>query len=362
MPIVTLPPNPRKSPSPHPMPSTRILIGDCRSLLAEIAPGSVQTCITSPPYFGLRDYGMPGQIGLEVRLEDYVAQLVEVFRGVHRALADDGTLWLNLGDSYVARPRGSDAGWDKSRLTNPASQQKRQAASLRKDVPPREFGALKPKDLMMVPARVAMALQADGWYLRADIIWSKPNPMPESVTDRPTKAHEYLFLLTKSQRYLYDASAILEPAAPSTISRLQQANLQQQAGSARANGGTRSDRPMKAVKRRTVRHGIDTNGGGQGSGEMSYPVDVRNKRSVWTVPTQPFKDAHFATFPPGLIEPCILAGSRPGDTVLDPFGGAGTTALVAQRRGRNAILLELNPEYAAMAQRRLDAEPSVGML
>ena len=265
-----------------------ILVGDVRERLAEIPDASVRCCVTSPPYWGLRDYGNDTQIGLEQSPDEYVEQLVAVFREVRRVLTDDGTLWLNLGDSYDSN-----------------------------------------KQLVGIPWRVAFALQADGWWLRQDIIWHKPNPMPESVTDRCTKAHEYVFLLTKSARYFYDAEAIAEPAAPSTVDRLTQPNISTQTGSTRVPGKTNGN--MKAVGN----------------------VETRNRRSVWTITTKPFKGAHFAVMPEALVEPCILAGSEPGDLVLDPFTGSGTVAVVALRHGRRFIGCELNPEYAEIARQRI---------
>ena len=271
------------------MTDLEILIGDCREQMQSLADGSVQTCVTSPPYFGLRDYGMAGQLGLEPSPADFVAAMVEVFREVRRVLADDGTLWLNLGDSYGAA-----------------------------------------KQLLGVPWRVALALQDDGWCLRQDIIWHKPNPMPESVRDRCTKAHEYIFLLSKSPKYFFDADAIKEPSI-------------WYGKDARSDKGN-----IRYEGKRTQ----DTSGknGQQG---FATVTEFRNKRSIWTVTTKPFKGAHFATFPPELIEPCVLAGSRAGDTVLDPFGGSGTTAGVAVKHGRKAVLCELNPEYAALVPNRI---------
>ena len=304
------------------MTDLQILIGDCREQMRTLADGSVQTCVTSPPYFGLRDYGVEGQLGLEPTPDEFVAAMVEVFREVRRVLADDGTLWLNLGDSYARQGgRVSDQSrhWD-GRKASPGSLHATRIAS---DV------GLKPKDLIGIPWKVAFALQADGWYLRQDIIWSKPNPMPEAVKDRCTKAHEYIFLLSKSPKYHFDAEAVKEPVAESTTARLAQPTLHKQAGSSRVPGKTNGN--MKAV----------------GNGE------TRNRRSVWTVTTKPFKGAHFATFPPDLIEPCILAGSRSGDVVLDPFGGSGTTAGVAIKHGRSAVLCELNPEYATLVPNRI---------
>lgn len=310
----------------------RLLVGDCRERLREIEAGSVNTCVTSPPYFGLRDYGVDGQIGLEDTPDAFVAQMVEVFREVRRVLRDDGTLWLNLGDSYAGswgaqshRVTGSDdASWRGSQIKNHPKRE-RQTGTVRQ-------AGVKPKDLYGIPWMVAFALRADGWYLRQDIIWAKPNPMPESVRDRCTKAHEYLFLLSKGPRYHFDAETIAEEVAPATVARLSQEGLSEQAGSDRVPGKTNG--AMKAVG----------------------ATDTRNRRSVWNVATQPFKEAHFATYPPELIEPCILAGCPKGGTVLDPFGGAGTTGLVADRLQRNAVLIELNPAYADIARRRLEGD------
>lgn len=325
--------------------TVRILQGDCREMLRTLPDCSVQCCVTSPPYFGLRDYGVAGQIGLEPTPNEFVAQMVEVFRHVRRVLRDDGTLWLNLGDSYAAN-RGYQVPDSKHRDVG-------NSMPMRAD----SIG-LKPKDLCGIPWRVAFALQADGWYLRQDIIWSKPNPMPESVRDRCTKAHEYLFLLSRSERYYFDAKAIAEPVTPTTIARLSQPNLEAQSGSNRVPGKTNGT--MKAVAPRFGGSKYGDLDGEERRTKSGNAYDLkdgmRNKRSVWTVATQPFSDAHFATFPPDLIEPCIKAGCPVGGMVLDPFGGAGTTGLVADRLGRNAILIELNPEYAAMARRRIKGD------
>lgn len=301
-----------------------LLIGDCRDVLITLPAQSMHCCVTSPPYFGLRDYGAAGQIGLEPTPAGYVAELVAVFREVRRVLRDDATLWLNLGDSYANDGKsGGKTGGKQAYLDE---------ASLLRNGREKRVTGLKPKDLIGIPWRVAFALQADGWYLRQDIIWSKPNPMPESVTDRCTKAHEYIFLMSKSARYFYDAQAIAETVVDSTVERLAQ-DLEKQAGSNRVPGKTNGN--MKAVG-----------------------YEKRNKRSVWEVTTQPFTDAHFATFPPDLIEPCIKAGCPAGGTVLDPFAGAGTTGLVADRLQRHALLIELNPDYAGMAgQRTTDDAP-----
>jgi DNA modification methylase len=300
----------------------RVFFGDCRDTMRDlIAQGvKVQMCVTSPPYFGLRDYGHPGQLGLEATPAEFVRAMVEVFALVRELLADDGVLWLNLGDSYNAAGRtghGTRQGFKQG--TNRASAEK--ADNCRPSVE-----NLKPKDLIGIPWRVAFALQEAGWYLRQDIIWHKPNPMPESVTDRCTKAHEYLFLLTKSERYFFDHVAIQEPETMKPQNRLT---------------------PRKANPDAKV-HGMPEyrqQEGGTGGG-------MRNRRSVWSVNTAPYGGAHFATFPPALIEPCILAGSRPGDVVLDPFMGSGTTAQVAQALGRQWIGCELNTEYAPLQQAR----------
>jgi DNA modification methylase len=301
--------------------------------------------VTSPPYWRLRDYGIEGQLGLEATPEQYVAKMVAVFREVRRVLRDDGTLWLNLGDSYCSH-NGGESGYGDGRANR--EERGRAIAST----------GLKPKDLVGIPWRVAFALQADGWYLRSDIIWAKPNPMPESVTDRPTKAHEYLFLLAKNDHYHYDADAIREPVSANTHMRMSQ-NLAAQAGSHRANGGAKTNGPMRAVLRGSSRTKLAEEGSGIKANDSfesacCLPVNERNKRSVWTIATQPFAEAHFATFPEKLVEPCVLAGCPEGGTVIDPFAGSGTTGVVAYRLGRKFIGVELNPEYAEMARRRVE--------
>lgn len=296
------------------------LIGDCIESMRGLPDASVNCCVTSPPYFGLRDYQAKGQIGLEDTPDDYVARLVQVFREVRRVLRDDGTLWLNLGDSYTSGGRATRA---------PDEKHGAREMGFRAATP----DGLKPKDLIGIPWRVAFALQADGWYLRQDIIWHKPNPMPESVRDRCTKAHEYVFLLSKGPRYYFDSEAVKEPAVGPV-------------GGSTGRGKQASAAAYAASGRQPQR---DNSGGLGGDGI------TRNRRSVWTVTTKPFKGAHFATFPPDLIEPCILAGCPVGGTVLDPFGGSGTTAGVALKHGRNAILCELNPEYAALVNARVDS-------
>lgn len=310
------------------MSTVDIRIGDCRTLLSAMEPQSVHCCVTSPPYFGLRDYGVEGQIGLEQTPDEYVAEMVAVFREVRRVLRDDGTLWLNLGDSY-----STDAKWGGSTGGKAAKALHGKDGGGRN----KTHTGLPDKNLLGIPWRVAFALQADGWYLRQDIIWHKPNPMPESVRDRCTKAHEYIFMLSKSARYYYDADAVKEPAVDPSIGKFTDKWADKQRGHGRRHAGFNGRYAAKIAA-----EGVPTH---------------RNRRSVWTVSTKPFKGAHFATFPPDLIEPCILAGCHEGGTVLDPFGGAGTTGLVAKQHGRNAILLELNPEYAAMARERIDAPP-----
>lgn len=314
--------------------------GDCRQLVKAMPDRSVHCVVTSPPYFGLRDYGVKGQMGLEPTPAEFVAGMVELFRDVRRVMRDDGTLWLNLGDSYANDGKwGGHTGGKHVRAlhASPIGRNKR-------------YTGLKPKDLIGIPWRVAFALQEDGWFLRQDIVWSKPNPMPESVTDRCTKAHEYIFLMSKAPRYYFDAAAITEPVSPNTHARLAQ-DVEAQRGSDRVPGKTNG--PMKAVARKVASEGEGIKSNASFYNATAFRVDERNKRSVWTVATQPFKEAHFATFPPALIEPCILAGCPEGGTVLDPFGGAGTTGLVADRLQRNAILCELNPEYADIARRRI---------
>jgi DNA modification methylase len=299
-----------------------IEIGDCRDTMRRWAQQGVkaQMCVTSPPYFGLRDYGHPGQIGLEPTPEAYIAAMVEVFRCVRDVLADDGTLWLNLGDSYGAVGGDTYAGFNK-RWNGTGGAGSKQDATLAGVTDRKIATGLKPKNLLGIPWRVALELQADGWILRQDIIWHKPNPMPESVRDRCTKAHEYIFLLSKSERYYFDSEAMKEPAI---CDRIRGPALHRDAISTNGNGG---------LSRRE-------------------PQETRNRRSVWTVATQPYSGAHFATFPPALIEPCILAGSRPADIVLDPFMGSGTTAQVAQQLGRQYIGCELNPQYLSLQSER----------
>lgn len=296
--------------------------GDCLEVMRGMPDEYVHTCVTSPPYFGLRDYGVDGQIGLESRPEEYVERLVEVFREVRRLLRDDGTLWLNIGDSYNG---SGGAGGDYS----PGGLKDGQPR-----YPGRRIANLKPKDLIGIPWMLAFALRDDGWYLRSDIIWAKNNCMPESVTDRPTKAHEYIFLLSKSRQYYYDADAIREPYT--------------------------EERAGKVVGRAV--HDSSIARGGDLSNIGGYPKthDGRNKRSVWAVNTVPYGGAHFAVFPVALIEPCILAGAPVDGVVLDPFVGSGTTAVACMRLKRKCVGIELNPEYLELARKRIaETQPAL---
>lgn len=388
----------------------RVLIGDCIESMRTLPDKSVQMCVTSPPYYGLRDYGVDGQIGLEETPAEFIARLVEVFREVRRVLRDDGTAWVNMGDSYASKPNGPiGLGGHNTDAPHVAV---RTANARRSSQIPMGF---KHKDLMGMPWRLAFALQDDGWYLRQDIIWHKPNPMPESTRDRCTKAHEYIFLLSKSRRYHYDSDAIREPANltgkgsancfrggayinGSTFDNAEGGKRTSTGNTVPPNNGVGwghgTDAKARNRSRITVPTGWDTSTGDGGHGdfhkdgaersrrdsfkrddskreqtipgqakgthrpdrdESSWDIETRNKRSVWTVATHAFKEAHFATFPPDLIRPCILAGAPLGGVVLDPFGGAGTTAVVAMQEGRKSILCELNPEYAAMAERRIAA-------
>lgn len=289
-------------------------------------------CITSPPYFGLRCYGHEKQIGKEKTPEAFVAELVSVFREVKRVLRDDGTLWLNLGDSYNSSPAGNKTpcGFSQTRPSRRTGNGDQETVNTGRKL----IHGLKPKDLIGIPWMVAFALRADGWYLRQDIIWSKPNPMPESVTDRCTKAHEYIFMLSKSARYYYDHAAIAEPAKYKNIKGMDGSGFKppQNFKGKHANGSE-----TLPVRKNVI---------GEHDGK-------RNKRSVWHVATRPYKGSHFATFPPDLIRPCVLAGCPAGGTVLDPFGGSGTTAQVANEHERNAVLCELNPEYIPLIEKRL---------
>lgn len=339
----------------YPADGCRVLIGDCIEHMRQLPAQSVHCCVTSPPYYGLRDYGVDGQIGLEPTPEEFIQKLVAVFREVRRVLRDDGTLWVNIGDSYAANGIPG-----KSNLADLG--QKYRGGGLKRDTieKPRKHltGNLKQKDLLGIPWMLAFALRADGWYLRQDIIWNKPNAMPESVRDRCTKAHEYMFLLSKSKRYYFDHEAIKEPAASN---RTVGTGVGWNTTSKNDHRDNRADRTRsrrdsfkrEGSKREQQIHGQNYGTHRQERDESAWDLSTRNKRSVWNVATRGYKEAHFATFPPALIEPCILAGSPVGGTVLDPFGGSGTTAGVALANGRNAILCELNNEYAELMPSRI---------
>jgi DNA modification methylase len=320
--------------------------------MKSLPDASVNCCVTSPPYWGLRDYGHADQIGLERTPEEYVGVMVQVFREVRRVLRKDGTLWLNLGDSYASNPTKGGSGPNGKHGYGEGYARALRRGSGRADgivtnesprnrdgAPPCDLAA---KNLIGIPWRVALALQADGWYLRSDIIWHKPNPMPESVTDRPTKSHEYVFLMAKSESYFYDHEAIKEPLAESTMNDGRNSTGRHTQGE---NGSKyhRDESPDNAGEDKPSWYRAKT---------FVNPESGRNKRSVWTVPTMSYKDAHFATFPPDLIKPCILAGCPAGGLVLDPFAGSGTTGKVALELGRRAVLIELNPTYLKLSDQR----------
>lgn len=332
--------------------------------MKQLADNSIDCCVTSPPYFGLRDYGTDGQIGLEETPDLFVAKMVEVFEQVRRVLKPEGTLWLNLGDSYAA-----NRGYQVSHEIR-GSKAAAEAGSVNgRGMKATDYG-LKPKDLIGIPWMVAFALRSQGWYLRQDIIWSKPNPMPESVTDRCTKAHEYIFLMSKSGKYYYDQEAIKQPVADSSVQRLSQ-DVENQNGSNRVPGKTNGS--MKAVgkvrpngivrdrlldydsKEKQLRQNTER-GGYENESDLPEPSGFANKRSVWTVTTMPYSEAHFATFPERLIVDCIKAGCPENGIVLDPFMGAGTTALVSRKLNRNYVGFELNPEYIKIAEKRINTE------
>jgi DNA modification methylase len=310
----------------------KVYFGDCRASLRQMAADGIkaQMCVTSPPYFGLRDYGHDGQLGLEETPEQYIANMVEVFRCVRDVLSDDGTLWVNIGDSYFSSGK-SDGASSKSGLNHGKGVRPDQKSGMAFGRAPTPKGC-KSKDLIGIPWMLAFALRADGWYLRQDIIWHKPNPMPESVTDRCTKSHEYIFMLSKAGRYFYDADAIKEAAVSTDIKKFTDNGADKQRGHSRRHAGFNGRYAEKLA-------------------EEGVP-EVRNKRSVWTVATKPYSGAHFATYPPELIEPCILAGSRIGDIVLDPFFGSGTTGEVALHLGRQYIGCEINRAYEALQNER----------
>lgn len=363
------------------LPRNAVLEGDALALLRSLPSRSVQCIVTSPPYYGLRDYGVEGQIGLEASLDAYMERLLPIFDELYRVLKTNGVCWVNMGDSYA-----NDEKWGGTTSGKHASGVHGTSVGRTK----RRTG-LKPKDLMMVPFRLALALQASGWWMRQVIIWNKPNPMPEPVTDRCTQAHEYVFLLTRSERYYFDAAAIKTPLAEKTFTTF---GIPHQPQGNDALGGVKSDNWGKTVATRQPKQWKRPAGWAQegehsaaawatqqrqGRGRTAYqsghgrrhagfnerwdakPHEEReslgaNKRSVWTIAPEPYPDAHFATFPAALVEPMVLAGSRLGDLVLDPFGGSGTTAVVAAQHHRDYLLLELNAEYAAMARRRITEE------
>lgn len=340
--------------------------GDVREQLAALPNESVQTVVTSPPYWGLRDYGVEGQIGLEPTPEAFIETMVGVFREVRRVLRDDGTCWINIGDSYASGAIGGSNVGEKNTLstgsksgyhTRPKTENE---TAKRRPVP---YG-LKPKDLVGIPWMLAFALRADGWYLRSEIIWHKKNPMPESVTDRPTKAHEQIFLLSKSPRYYYDAEAIKEQVEGGAHARVP-GNHAHAAADAYGKGDEKHRTKGGLVKfseRKRAEAGSGIKNNTSMDAALTEMVDRRNKRSVWTVASQPFSEAHFATFPPKLIEPCILAGAAPGAVVLDPFHGAGTTGMVALEHGRAYVGIELNADYIAMSVPRLEHAIAQGRL
>ena len=344
--------------------SVNILIGDVFARLADLPDDSFDCVVTSPPYWGLRDYGVAGQLGLEPTLGEHLTAMVAVFAEVRRVLKPTGTLWLNYGDCYATSPYGRSAADTKAAGGDDRTFRDKPFSTI--------GGALKAKDLCMVPNRLAIALQEAGWWVRSEIIWAKPNPMPESINDRPATSHEKIFLLTKRPRYFYNADAVRPAVASATVSRLAQ-NVESQEGSHRANGGAKTNGTMKAVggRRRKSENANGFRGGSYVGGQPGPRTatgnieggDTRNLRNyepapvqAWLIATQPFKDAHFATFPPELAERCLLAGCPKGGSVLDPFGGAGTTALVADRMGLDCTLIELNPAYAEIARKRIEAD------
>ena len=314
--------------------TSTILTGDSLEQLKTIPDDTVNTCVTSPPYYGLRDYGVDGQIGLEETPEQYISKLVDVFREVRRVLRGDGTLWVNIGDSYCNTNGYARAQPEFQR------QGRNDAPANDRDLTQLHKAGFKTKDLIGIPWMLAFALRADGWYLRQDIIWAKPNPMPESVKDRCTKSHEYIFLLSKSPKYYYDNQAIMEPA-----------EYGEQHAKKATSWGTNRKHPNKPNV-----SDYAFKGDNHTTSRMEDGSYGKNKRSVWTVTTKPFKGSHFAVFPPDLIEPCVLAGSPADGLVLDPFTGSGTTGVVALRNGRNFIGCELNPDYVSLAKRRIEKE------
>lgn len=370
-----------------------ILEGDVFEKLAELPDESVHCVVTSPPYWGLRDYGVDGQIGLEPTLGEHLEVMVRVFNEVRRVLRKDGTLWLNYGDCYATAPNGRSAADTKAAGNDDRTFRDKPfstvgpiyAADHEKgdrrgnNAQVKQFshrghgahtgrivagGTLKPKDLCMVPNRLAIALQESGWWVRSEIIWAKPNPMPESIKDRPATSHEKIFLLTRSAKYFYDADAVLQACSKNTHARLSQ-DVANQVGSYRANGGNKTNGPMKAVyrSRKLAKPGSGIKSNESMENALALQVTERNLRNyepapvqVWNIATRSFKEAHFATFPPELAERCIKAGCPEDGVVLDIFGGAGTTGMVADRLQRDAILIEINPEYAEITRKRISGD------
>jgi len=395
----------------------KILQGNCIDKIKELDDNSIDCVVTSPPYWGLRDYGTASyeggdpdckhtitdgiidnknnklierpdrasdkkncvkcgakridkQLGLEPTYQEHIQNILELFRVLKPKLKESATIWLNYGDSYAATVNGTKVKDMKKNLQKNRIKNKGKINGVYDD---RAFvdkpfstiqGSLKPKDLVMIPNRIAIALQDDGWWIRSEIIWHKPNPMPESVRDRPTSAHEKIWLITKNKKYYYDADAIREPLASSSLTRLNQPNLKNQKGSTRANGGKKSNGNMKAVfSKKNIKGNFSERGVTRTTEGLNLKTQLekinplgKNKRNVWTITTKPCKEAHFATFPKDLIEPCIKAGCPEGGIVLDPFGGSGTTGIVAAFNNRNAILIELNQNYIDIANKRIDKE------
>lgn len=348
------------------IPLLQILEGDAIEQLRSLPSDSVQCVVTSPPYFGLRDYGVAGQIGLEESPIQFVMALVKVFREVRRVLKPDGAMWLNIGDTY-ATPTSGQGHRGLKALSDRYSPRKnlRKFHRLSDDAPtvrrPRAVG-YREKELIGIPWRLAFALQDDGWMLRQDIIWQKPNPMPESVSDRCTRAHEYLFLMVKSGKYFWDKSAMLEPTSGTAAPRMSKVAIEE-IRKARAAGAkpTHSNPSGHGVNPKALQEQFQVASTSSLKVACSLPVAERNRRTVWSVQSEPFSGAHFATFPTALVRPCILATSRPGDVVLDPFGGSGTTGAVAIELGRRAVLVEINPDYVNLIRQRCSVTPGLGI-
>lgn len=361
--------------------SVRILIGDVRDKLRELDADSVDCVVTSPPYWGLRDYGVSGQIGMEPTLGEHIKTLVDVFSEVRRVIKPTAAVWLNYGDCYATTPNGRSAADTKAAGNDDRTFRDKPFSTIQ--------GVLKPKDLCLIPFRLVIALQEAGWWVRSRCVWGKPNGMPDSSGRwRPSVAHEEIFLLSKSGNLTYDADAVTAPCSDSTNARLAQ-DVQNQIGSTRANGGRKTNGNMKAVARKRDDHGSTLQGGCWGRLNLGDAIPERERRKaaepgsgvrnnssmdealaimpdrrflrtyepeVWHIATAAFSEAHFATFPPALVERCLMASCPKGATVLDPFGGAGTTGLVADRMGRDAILIELNPAYAEIAEKRISED------